>query len=289
MAPQTVLIVEDEAISREILANIVSKQYKVLKASDGAQALELLRGNCGDIFAVLLDLMMPVMDGFETMREIRADRALRAIPVIAVTALEDRDIEKRVFSAGAFDFLEKPYKSAYILQSLQNAEALRQAELESGGSGWEEQTGLYNIHSFSRHAVQLLERHGAGYYVVSSLRMVNLGEIIAQLGEDTGAQALLHAAKTANRCASLLGGICCRGREDGFFILFPAQYMDSQTVYENHRQVMAAEGAGCELQLHIGRYLADDLTLTVEEMCRRAELAVDSVSGGESYIAQYSE
>ncbi|MBP5163012.1 MAG: response regulator, partial [Spirochaetales bacterium] len=73
---RTVLVVEDEFVNSQLLGFILSEEYNVLYAEDGRKALDILKENIGGISMVLTDIKMPIMDGFELIREIRADKEL---------------------------------------------------------------------------------------------------------------------------------------------------------------------------------------------------------------------
>jgi two-component system cell cycle response regulator len=104
----TVLIVDDEAVGRETLqALLIAEGYNLAFASDGAEALAEAAELTPDV--VLLDVMMPDMDGFEVCRRLRADPLLAEVPVIMVTALDDRDSCLQGIEAGADDFVTKPF------------------------------------------------------------------------------------------------------------------------------------------------------------------------------------
>lgn len=103
----TVLIVDDDATARETLvAMLEGENYELHLAKDGTQALRMLEQLRPDL--ILLDIMMPGMDGFEVCRRIRATPALAEVPIIVLTALDDRDSLLKVIEAGADDFLSKP-------------------------------------------------------------------------------------------------------------------------------------------------------------------------------------
>ena len=102
-----VLVVDDEERNRRLLVAILEAGgYSVAEAADGTQALELARQNPPDI--VLLDIMMPGIDGYEVARQLKADVATKAIPVVMVTALDDRESRLRGLEAGAEEFVTKP-------------------------------------------------------------------------------------------------------------------------------------------------------------------------------------
>jgi putative two-component system response regulator len=102
-----ILVVDDEERNRRLLvAMLEAEGYTGLEAADGAQALELARQSPPDL--VLLDVMMPGMDGYDVARALKADAATKSIPVVMVTALNDRDSRLRGLEAGAEEFVTKP-------------------------------------------------------------------------------------------------------------------------------------------------------------------------------------
>lgn len=105
--PARILVVDDEERNRRLLvAMLEATGYTALEAADGTQALEFARQNPPDL--VLLDIMMPGVDGYEVARALKADAATKSIPVVMVTALDDRDSRLRGLEAGAEEFVTKP-------------------------------------------------------------------------------------------------------------------------------------------------------------------------------------
>lgn len=103
-----VLVVDDDPVNRAILVGSLEDQgYSADVASDGREALRMLRAGGFDV--VLLDLVMPVMDGFEVLRTMKADERLRSLPVIVVSALEEMESVVRCIEMGAADYLAKPF------------------------------------------------------------------------------------------------------------------------------------------------------------------------------------
>ena len=109
----TVLIVDDEPVGRDTLEALLFNQgYHLAFASDGVEALAKTAELTPDL--ILLDVMMPGMDGFEVCRRLRADPVLAEVPVILVTALDDSESRLRGIEAGADDFVTKPYNRAEL-------------------------------------------------------------------------------------------------------------------------------------------------------------------------------
>jgi DNA-binding response OmpR family regulator len=109
----TILIVDDEPIGRETLAALLQPQgYQLMFAADGDDALAQAAAQPPDL--VLLDVMMPQMSGFEVCQRLRANPLLRDVPVIMLTALDDRESRMQGFDAGADDFVSKPFDRAEL-------------------------------------------------------------------------------------------------------------------------------------------------------------------------------
>ena len=113
-----ILIVDDEARNRRLLELVVNAEgHSTLHAANGSEALVIARTECPDL--VLLDLMMPEMDGFQIVRHLKLDPATRSIPVIVVTALDDVAARQRVLASGADDFVGKPLDRWELLVRVQ--------------------------------------------------------------------------------------------------------------------------------------------------------------------------
>lgn len=109
----TVLIVDDHPLNREALEELLYGQnYQLAFAADGPEALARAAALAPDV--ILLDVMMPGMNGFEVCRRLRADPLLAEVPVVMVTALDDADSRLRGLEAGADDFISKPFNRAEL-------------------------------------------------------------------------------------------------------------------------------------------------------------------------------
>ncbi len=106
----TILVIDDDPYARETLAALLNKPaYRVELAADGVEGLELAKAIVPDV--ILLDVMMPRMNGYDVCRRIRADENLKEAPILMITALDDRESRLNGLVAGADDFLSKPVDS----------------------------------------------------------------------------------------------------------------------------------------------------------------------------------
>lgn len=125
----TVLIIEDNEMNREILCEILNEEYNVFSAENGAKGMEILNRYQLDIDIVLLDIQMPVMNGYEVLKAVSNDNILKDIPVVVMTGAEATDEELRCLNLGASDFLRKPYNPTLIHLRLSNIIRLRESML----------------------------------------------------------------------------------------------------------------------------------------------------------------
>lgn len=125
--PLTILIAEDSAADRLLLSTIVRRQgHEVLTAANGAEALDLFRRQQPDL--VLMDAMMPVMDGFEAARQIKALAGETLVPIIFLTSLTESEALARCLEAGGDDFLAKPYNQVILAAKIKAMDRLRRLQ-----------------------------------------------------------------------------------------------------------------------------------------------------------------
>ena len=108
-----ILIVDDNDLNRMVLARALAEQgHTTATAENGQQALQMLREGSFDV--VLLDVLMPGMDGYATLAQIKQDSALRHLPVIMISAVDEMDSVIRCIEMGAADYLPKPFNAALL-------------------------------------------------------------------------------------------------------------------------------------------------------------------------------
>ena len=119
MRKKQILVVEDNELNREILCGILSEEYRVLEAENGLAALDMLRKNADDISLILLDIMMPVMNGLEATRAIRSSgRSDYSVPIIAMTANAYEEDKKECIEAGMNEHIAKPLEESEIMAAI---------------------------------------------------------------------------------------------------------------------------------------------------------------------------
>ena len=116
-----ILIVDDMDLNRQLLIQILQSDYNIIEARDGEEAIEIVRKNPFDLSAILLDLIMPGMDGFQVLEKLREEKYLDNIPVLIISGDSTPETETRCFELGISDFIGKPYHKNIVKQRLNNA------------------------------------------------------------------------------------------------------------------------------------------------------------------------
>jgi two-component system cell cycle response regulator DivK len=113
-SPKRVLLVEDFEDSRTGLKKLLEMEgYEVIEAADGEQAIEAAFNSKPDI--ILMDLSLPVIDGFSATKKIKEDAAMNGVPIVALSAYEPGDVQRMVAKAGCVDFVTKPVDFSALL------------------------------------------------------------------------------------------------------------------------------------------------------------------------------
>ena len=113
-----VLVVDDDARNIFALTTVLeNNEMEVLSATNGRQTIELIQ-NTPDLSVVLMDIMMPEMDGYQTIREIRKEQKFRALPIVALTAKAMKGDREKCLQAGASDYIAKPVNTEQLLSLL---------------------------------------------------------------------------------------------------------------------------------------------------------------------------
>ena len=115
-----ILLVDDSMMNRMMLAGILGEDYRILEAENGKQCLELLRANAGQISLVLLDINMPVMDGFEVLRTMNTNHTIEDVPVIMISSDDSEEAIRKAYELGASDYVNRPFDAKIVYRRVSN-------------------------------------------------------------------------------------------------------------------------------------------------------------------------
>lgn len=117
---EKILIVDDIAVNREILASMLEGFYQIIEVSDGGQAIDILKSENDGIALVLLDLIMPKVDGFAVLQFMKDAGIFARVPVIVISADSDAKTERECLKLGASDFIRKPFDNMTVKNRVKN-------------------------------------------------------------------------------------------------------------------------------------------------------------------------
>ena len=115
-----ILLVDDAMMNRMVLTGILGEDYRILEAGNGERCLELLRANAGQIALVLLDINMPVMDGFEVLRTMNTNHTIEDVPVIMISSEDSEEAIRKAYELGASDYVSRPFDAKIVYRRVAN-------------------------------------------------------------------------------------------------------------------------------------------------------------------------
>lgn len=182
------LIIEDNELNRKLLAELLEDSYEVMTAVNREEGLKLLGESYRDISAVLLDVSMPICDGFQFLDRIRDDMMLSSVPVIVITGSNRPEDEVRCLELGAVDFIRKPYNVRIVKGKINSVIKLRESAIVLSALEYDELTGLYIRQAFFHHAKTLMRVKKDQKFHVVVADVKNFKWINSTYGEKTGDQ-----------------------------------------------------------------------------------------------------
>ena len=115
-----ILVVDDVEINRDMLCSILEDDYEVIGVDNGKEALDIIKLEKESLAAILLDLIMPEVDGFQVLEELNRDRLIKKIPVLVISGENSIEVEQKCFSLGISDFIGKPFNNMIVKKRVDN-------------------------------------------------------------------------------------------------------------------------------------------------------------------------
>ena len=272
-----VLIVDDEIINRELLGAILSQHYETVYAENGEAAMQILADSDAGFSLILLDLMMPVMDGFEVIERCRADEQLRRIPIIVMTT--EKSAEVRSIRMGAADFITKPYDMPeVILARCERTIELSEDESIIRSTERDKISGLYTRDYFFAYLYRLLPRLDKPMDALA-LNIERFHLINELFGGEEGNRIMRCLGDIIRETHNYSLGIACRSESDTFFILTERRE-DYQELIEHMQDKLAELTGQRRFHLKVGIYSCQPGESDPEIWFSRAKAACDRVRGG---------
>ncbi|MCC2817783.1 EAL domain-containing protein [Lachnoclostridium pacaense] len=273
-----ILIVEDNDINRATLAGILFSDYAVLEAENGQEAFSVLERYKEKISLILLDIIMPVMDGYTFLDKMKANPAYAHIPVIVTTQSDSEDDEVAALSHGASDFVAKPYRAQVILHRVASIIHLRETAAMINLIQKDQLTGLYSKEFFYERVKEVLIQNPDRKYDIICSDIDNFKLINDIFGVPAGNRLLCNIA---DMYKELVGenGTCGRFNADQFACLLEHRDKYTDAYFIQAEEKINSTFNVKSVVMKWGVYPIADRNIPVEQMCDRTFLAIHSIKG----------
>ncbi len=268
-----ILVADDEYINREMLENILSEEYVVLKAEDGEMAYEMIKQNRNTLSLILLDLMMPKMSGLDLLALLSEEPDLKSIPVIVLTS--DQDSEVTSLKKGAYDFIPKPYPQPDVIKArISRSIELAEDRQIISATERDELTGLYTIEYFYRYVNQFDKYYpnadrDAICFDVNHFHVLN-----ERFGMEKGDEILKRIAERLEEVFPDTGSFICRKSADTFLV-YCAHREDYSSIVDLISEI--GEDLNTAVKIRAGVYSSCDKKLDIHLRFDRAKIAADKI------------
>ncbi|MDN4051979.1 diguanylate cyclase [Massilia sp. YIM B02763] len=258
--PQKVLVADDDPINRQVLAELLKPEYTVLLAKNGEQALERAARHAPDL--VLLDVMMPDLDGYEVLRRLRADPHTEQIAVIFISGLDRPEDEANGLKMGAADYIAKPFNATVVMARVAlHLQLVRQRRMLERLANVDGLTELANRRRFDElYAMEWQRAQRNGWPLsVALLDIDAFKQYNDHYGHPAGDRALRAVARTAAAWMRRPADLAARyGGEELVLLLPDTDAAQARTLMEELRDAVAA------LQVaHAASHVAPVVTVSI--------------------------
>ena len=269
-----ILIVEDEYINQEILKEIISDKYEVLVAGNGIEALNILKTSSKPISLILLDLNMPLMDGFTVLKEIKKDDKYKNIPIIVITGEKDSELE--ALNLGAVDFITKPFDITEIIMARINRSIeLSEKRIIVSTAEKDELTDVYNKHIFIEY-VKRIDDYKEKEHDMIVINIIKFHLYNELYGVVDANNALISLSKVLKEISRLNEGIVSRIESD-YFALYINHQDDYDLLIDNINNELSNKYNITNISLRYGIYKVNDNSISIEKRIDRAKLVCDEI------------
>jgi diguanylate cyclase (GGDEF)-like protein len=267
-----ILVVDDNAINRAVLCEILN-DYETIEANNGQEAIDILKQCQREICLVLLDLYMPVMDGYAFLYRAKENNMFAYIPVIVTTGMASEEDEVRCLYNGASDFITKPYKTEVVRRRVESILRLRETSAMLNMMEFDPLTGLYNKQFFFHHATKVMERYPNKKYTVICVKTKKFELLNERYGEKAGDDFLRYLA---NKYRELNPeGIYARLSGNTFACLMESSF-PAERIPRFVKEVTDNAPVPNQVILY-GVYANVDEKVSISTMCDRALLAMSRI------------
>lgn len=255
---------------------VMEDDYDVLEAVNGEEGLNILSQYYKDISLILLDVVMPVCDGFEFLSRQKSDSLLASVPVIVTTGNNSQEDELKCLGLGAVDFITKPYNARIVKSRIDSVIKLRESSMTLAAIEKDELTGLYTRQAFYHHARTFTHFMTEEKFNVVILDVADFKLINGTYGTKKGNEVLVYLSNAFRYYVK--NGLLTRYEGDQLLGLFHSKVkMDVERINRNINKI-AEEAPIPNIRIKVGIYEDVDTNLSIPIICDRALMAEKSIS-----------
>lgn len=291
MKEKTLLIIDDSKMSRDMLSELLMNDYNIILACNGENGFETLKNNIDVVSAVLLDIVMPEMDGFSFLTEVKKHKDFDNIPVVVVSSCCDCEFEAHAFELGAWDYIRVPFNIDIIKYRINNA--VQRSLLSSLKnirfiSEHDTLTGFYNRDKFFKSANRLFElnKGKAFYFIRLDIRRFSL--INSCYGNDKGDEVLVEISKMVRQKTAGIENSCYGRMEADVFCVIIPKFIETDALFsylEKQRNSFASMGLKFHIVPKFGIYITTAGEQTAEYAYECAKIAATSQRNGDRHVS----
>lgn len=299
---ETLLIVDDSKLQRVVLMQALKDAFELIEATSGEECLELVERGEAQIDLVLLDLVMPGIDGFEVLRRRALSPKFAGIPVVVLTTSDDNETQVEAFRLGAREFLNKPVKPEIAVSRINNVlesqrrlnVMLKEQEELKVKAEIDEMTKLLNKATAEKMAKQILEEYPDENHAILMIDIDNFKNVNDSLGHDVGDHVI---SVVAGIISMQFGGSDIVGRIGGDeFMVFMKDVKDREDARRKAQNIVDALCKKENLSIpdcvsvSIGMAFSDESGIEYEPLFKKADEALYvSKEKGKSCYTEYSK
>lgn len=272
----TILIVDDEEMLKKTLTDVLSDEYDILDAQNGQDALDKLAKHSDSIAVIVLDLIMPVMDGVTFLENFRNHQEYNNIPVIVATSNEDEGLEQKCLEYGVWDFVMKPYNPVLLQFRIRNVIDKSRMLMSERDSV----TGLYTKLKFYQKVRQMLTEVQGEKFAFVRIDIDRFKMINNFYGIKEGDKVLKSIAKELIRISMVFDNfVYARLENDVFACCLPYNEENIELLVNALQLNLKKVNKDYNIKVSCGVYVINDYNMDVSEMYDRAYLAAKNCKG----------
>ena len=283
----TILIVDDEVIIKKSLEEVLKDEYSILQAENGEVALNMLAIHAEKIVAIVLDMVMPVMDGLTFLEHFRNYQEYNNIPVIVATSNDDEGVEQKCLEYGVWDFVMKPYNPFLLQFRIKNViDKSRMLMSER-----DPVTGLYTKLKFYQKVRHMLAEVVGEKFAFVRIDIDRFKMINNFYGIQEGDKVLMSIAKELIKISAVFDYfVYARLENDVFACCLPYKEENIEILANDLQLNLKKVNKDYNIKVSCGVYVINDYNMDVSEMYDRAYLAAKNCKGKfVQNIAYYDE